>query len=175
VHKYHPGAQTIVGSFYRASDGSTRLETRTEGTNGEFLVSIKRVATAQFFVGRGDRFEAHPMDIKAGEFSPPQLRLGMPGLSFYKHRLDIGAGGTGSLGAEKGFTAYQRVDANGSVGLFIPELNFLEAVMQNMASGVRITYTNIVIGDQPASLFNPPPTATITYLADPKGIEIVKR
>jgi len=99
----------------------------------------------------------------------------LPRLTPYGHRLDLAEGGTGSLTAEKGFSAYQRVDVNGSIGLFVPELNFLEAVMQNLVTGVRIIYRNITLGEQPRSLFEPPSGATITYSDKPDGIIVTRR
>jgi hypothetical protein len=92
------------------------------------------------------------------------------GLGAYPHKLAIRNTQDGSLTATEGFNAYQYVDSTGSASLLVPDLNFFAVVRQNLSTGRRETYTNIEIGAQPQSLFQPPPGEPVTEIATPRGI-----
>ena len=115
-----------AGKFWRAGDGSTRLETWAAADPATRLISIKNISQRTSFVKnpRGV-WSAAPMDVPAAGWLPRKHRYSMPGLSEYSKRLDILEGRTGSLEAATGLRAFQFTSRNGTIWFLCPRPQFL--------------------------------------------------
>lgn len=165
-----PAYPRAVGRFYRSDDGSTRLETGPEdGTVN--IVSIKNIARATIYVkSTTGQWVSHPMKLPTGGYRPAKMRVATVGLSQFPFKLALQKGQNGSLRSNSaGLDAYHYVTPSGNVWLMVPSLNFFP-VLQETLEGRRELYSNIVVGGQPAELFEPPPGAVITVNTRPAGI-----
>lgn len=151
-----PGGSPVVGRFFRASDGSRRLETGPAPNNVQ-VVSILNASEGQEYVyspGTG-WFVRTVAGMTPGDYRPRVLLSNRPDLSAYPYRLALRQGESGSLTAATGFRAYQQTAPDGTTKLIVPELNFLEAVMRS-PNGRTESYTNIVLAEPPSAVFHPP-------------------
>jgi hypothetical protein len=91
----------------------------------------------------------------------------MPGgLKKYERRLALLSGQDGSLWATEGLEAWVNSTQGGSLLLLAPDLNFYPIVSTNI-SGSRRVLSNIRIKELPASLFEPPAGANVTFVNKP--------
>jgi hypothetical protein len=169
----------VVGRFFRASDGSTRIETKPAEHEGDPLVSINNVSEATSYRGRGNKWTAAPMDIAPGEWRPRKFRAGAPFLSVYRYKLRLGRGEgdvpiDGALTASSGLDAYQMLNGSGTVMLLVPSLNFFPVVRQTLA-GRREVYSEISQTEPDPSLFKPPLGVIVTQLSESRGIVRMER
>lgn len=157
------GVQPVIGSFYRSSNGSTRLETGPSG-NDIRVVSIKHVPSRTSYVrGTDSKWVSKPMDPHSVEFEPLRFHAGMPLLAPYPKKINIIKGEPYSLSSESGFSAYQLMSSNGGMLLLVPELNFFPVVQERL-DGRREVYTDVSLGEPDGALFLPPPGATVDVL-----------
>lgn len=98
----------VVGRFYRAADGSRRIET---GPARDDIRVISIVNTSKgngydYSPGRGWRVFLVP-NISPGNYHPVRWKKNIPGWSIYPYRLAVRQGQSGSLMAAEGFLAYE--------------------------------------------------------------------
>lgn len=156
-----PSSAPVVGRFYRASDGSRRLETGP-ASGSIVVISITNVPdqTQYLFSSAGSGTWKRDFDASlAFGGVPPMWRSG-PNWSLHPYKLAIRSGESGSVSADEGFEAYRVVSAQGVATLKVPELNFFDAVIMR-PDGRYEAYANIVVREQDASLFRPPTDATM--------------
>jgi hypothetical protein len=152
----YPDGPSIVGRFYQAGDGSSRLETGPPGEAPRVIHIKSVVAQSGFIFHHGQWFSNH---FKVGSLKPPtwyrdQLRP-------CRWKLSLRHGGSGSVVATDGFSAYEWDYGQASFQLLIPELNMFAAVRQRV-DGRREVYSNIEIVDPDPALFAPPPGAPVS-------------
>jgi hypothetical protein len=149
------------GRYYRSSDGSQRWNIRELKTAGRDQAEILNEAANAYYASVGqNRWTRHPLRIH--QTRPIGLLDTTKGLTSYPYRLDLQIGGTGSLSASSGFSAYLVTMSTGNVRLMVPELNLFPVVQQVLGHYVKV-YSNIVTGDISSDVFDPPVGAEVTY------------
>jgi hypothetical protein len=159
--------QTVVGRYYRRSDGSYRLDTGSSPDDIQ-VTYIYNASEAQVYAKKPvSGWTVHILpDMVPGRFDPPTTMANRIDISHYPYRLAIRRGESGSLTATEGFPAVQTLTPEGAVKLSIPELNFFEVEVR-LPTGRHEAYTNIEIGEQPVSLFHPPGRIRVVRRATP--------
>ena len=155
-----PGQQDVVGRFFRASDGSRRMETGPSLTE-VMAISITNFAdlTLYQYYGTTGSWTSSPASPRGSEVQ--QWRKGLSNWSPYPRRLAVRAGESGSIDSETGFFAYRVTDDFGGFTLRVPELNFFNIVSATANARYEI-YTNLHLDEPDPRLFRPPPPAVVT-------------
>ena len=134
----NPAHAPSTGRLFRASNGSTRLETWLAGTPDRFVVSIRNIERATYYSHRWNRgWISAPMELPSYGWRPLRVRANSEGLSLYRYKLALRSGEDGSLASTSGFSAYQFVNNSGNLWLMVPELNFYPVVKQWIQTGRR--------------------------------------
>jgi hypothetical protein len=153
----NPAHAASAGRLFRASDGSTRLETWLSGSPDRFVVSIRNIQRATYYSYRWNRgWISAPMELPSNGWKPLRVRANSSGLSPYRYKLALRRGEDGALASTTGFSADQFVNDSGNQWLLVPELNFFPVVKQWVQTGRREAVSNIVIGEPDPLLFLPP-------------------
>jgi hypothetical protein len=95
------------------------------------------------------------MRLPPNGWRPQKRHTQMRSLGKYIHWVTIRQGETYSLESTHGYEAYQDIDNSGTVSLQVPELNFFTVLKQTLG-GRREIYSEVVLGHQDATLFEPP-------------------
>jgi hypothetical protein len=147
----------IIGSFYRASDGSTRSESTLEGQSWR-RITIMNVATVTYFEqDRAGRWCSHPMRIHPKGHLPKKMRVTNPTISSVAEKPE-------------GLTVYRMAGPSKVIQFVAPQLNFFPLILEEPLSGTRQRYYNIQIGEQHPELFLPPAGVDVASHSDLMGI-----
>lgn len=146
-----PGAPTLSGRYYRASDGSDRYEESTaDGTIS--VVTIVNVSAGRQYIC--DLVHSCCTRQATDTTRPVGLRrVTTPGLVKSDQRIE-------------GYELYVYTDGSGQTHLQAPALNFAELV-SHRADGSVFVLTHIALGEPSPSLFQPPAVATTVDLVWP--------
>jgi hypothetical protein len=154
-----PNTPRVVGRFYRASDGSSRLETGPEDGSRQ-VISMKNIPAQTFYwfsPAPGYGWTSQPLKLPPEGWRPTQYRANMKDLAKHGERIE-------------GLELYRYVTPSGDVALNAPALNFFSVVRQSVKFGKRERYFNIRLGEPPNDLFSPPAGASVRVLSKPGGI-----
>jgi hypothetical protein len=146
-------AGTIVGRYYRASDGSTRLESE-DGSN--IVISISNVATVRQYAFLLNKWVSYPMRLPPGGYRPSPRILGGT------HGLEV------STDVIEGYPVYKMTTIGGVVRYQAPALNFFALVTE--FADARQEFFDIVLDEPASELFLPPPNVSIEMRDELKGI-----
>jgi hypothetical protein len=154
--------RVFIGTFYRASDGSTRSETGPP-TGSVTSIAIKNMAEKLFYLwqpGRG--WESHPMQLPWGKYIHP-----VPEGTFSDRPIAEQIEGVDLIAMPP--------QSSGLVRYLAPQLNYfavkiLEPCTTPGATGCGFWLSDIRIGEQPTELFRPPPGAQVVRRSEPGGI-----
>lgn len=102
-------------------------------------------------------------------YKPPRVKLPSAFFKPYPFRLALARGQDGSLTAREGFDAFEVVTNAGETALFIPALNFFEAVRKG-SLGDSTVFSDIDLISSDSSLFDLPSGAATTVGSRPSGI-----
>jgi hypothetical protein len=144
-----------VGKFYRGSDGSTRNDSGPED-NPSRIVSISNVSLITHYEGIDGTWKSYPMKLPAGDYRP-----GLRSLT-RTHGLEA------STLKILGFTVYRLESTGGVVRYQAPDLNFFALVTE--FQDTRQECSDVVIRDQPAAVFMPPPGVVVEPQSQYRGI-----
>jgi hypothetical protein len=152
-----PGQVDVVGRFFRASNGSRRLET------GPSLAEVMAISITNFsdltmyqYYGTTGSWTSSPTTPRGAEVQ--RWPKGLANWSPYPRRLAVRAGESGSIDSDTGFFAYRVSDDMGGFKLKVPDLNFFDIVSAH-ANGRFEIYTNLRLDEPDERLFRPPTTA----------------
>jgi hypothetical protein len=137
------GKPLILGSFYRGSDGSVRLETWDAKDPSQRVISIKNKTTRTRYVKPPDKAGVGWKSYPLGETTQP-----------YRYRTNSHIRAHSSR--VEGYSLYLSIGPEGDTRLLAPDLNFFPLVVQGVKDGRREVYKNIKRIEPPASLFEPP-------------------
>jgi hypothetical protein len=157
VEVSHPGKAPTHGRFYRAGDGSERLDT---GPSLEDIrvIFIKNVAQRLTFSGNPRRNEWTQQPFVPRREPPVGFKL--PTWTMHPYKLAILKGQSGAVNASEGFSAYSVRTESGIVTLKVPELNFFDAVRQRPDGRYEI-YSDIELIQPDWRVFEPPVGAVL--------------
>lgn len=142
--------QVVRGRFWRGADGSTRLETGPSEDDVR-VTSINNLTKEVTYVGptKSGTWLEQPM--------PPPGPFGRKPIQYTTRMVGL----TLNFGEVEGFKVHRYINPNGDEWLWAPDLNFFPLV-RRMAGGRRLEqYSNVQVGDQASSLFEPPAGVTI--------------
>jgi len=149
------GVITIVGRFYRASDGSTREESGLP--NGSInVISINNVSTSTHYAYVRSEWHRYPMKLPINGYHPGLRAVGKTN------------GLEESIEVIEGFQLYRLTGREGSVRYQAPGLNFFALRIESQ--DIHQEYSNVVIREQPREFFEPPDAAVVTPHDELRGI-----
>lgn len=157
-----PGRESVMGRFFQASNGSTRLETGPIGDAAR-VVFIKNIAASAYYSRRvksdgGVFWISGPMVLPSDGWKPMQMTEEPGRRVVLREKIE-------------GFEVVQ-IGSGGSVSLFAPRLNFHPLVVRRITTGYGELYHNVRLGEPAAELFTPPPGEEIRRTETPGGIEV---
>jgi hypothetical protein len=161
---------TVYGRYYRASDGSDRVDT---GFSLDHIgvISIHHVPSSTYYrYTKAEGWVAGPMLLPSRGWRPLKIAKNMNGLVKYPHKLALAEGQSRSLTATEGFDAYVYSNNVGDVFYEVPELNMFHILRVSTSTGKREVHFDIRLGEPPAELFLPPADAVVTRTEKPDGI-----
>jgi hypothetical protein len=126
-----------LGKFYRSRDGSTRTEQVLD--NKEAIVIANHGRALLYRGMSGEVWTEQPLVASGKGPSRPS-----------QHALSQMA----PCAKLEGLEAVEWRPASGTRVVLIPALNYFQAVIEK--TGIRVEYSNLKVGDQDASLFEPP-------------------
>lgn len=147
-----PGQPTMVGKFYRSTDGSARVEQRTADSS-VVLIAIANLQRrlAYQYISRAGEWTSRPLLIPTEGYSPPRGKTEeMRGLTRQSDRIE-------------GFEVYRYDPQGGDVAFQAPALNFT-ALVTERAGGAKRVLSNIVMGEPDGALFDLPDGVTAKHL-----------
>lgn len=148
-----PGRPPVVGRYFRASNGSHRIETGPSLRDVR-VVFIKNVLEGVHYLRSEKGWVREPQPTVTTHTVPPRFRKG-PGWSEYPYKLAIKKGESGSVTSSTGWSAYQVTSSQGVMKLRVAELNLFDVVTQR-PDGRYEKYTDIQLGEPDPGLFVPP-------------------
>jgi hypothetical protein len=158
---FNPG-NVFIGTFCRASDGSTRSETGPP--TGEITtIAIKNMAEKLFYFWQPrSGWESRPMELPGGKYIHP-----VPDGTFSNRPIVEQIEGMDLIAMPP--------QPSGLVRYLAPQLNYfavktLERCTKPGATGCGFWMSNIHIGEQPPVLFRPPDGEQVVRRAEPGGI-----
>jgi hypothetical protein len=160
--KDFPGDQIdVAGRYFRASDGSDRLETGPANEPAR-VVFIRNIPESTYYSRRVDKdgsvyWLSGPMQLPREGWRPSKMR-------------EI-AGRIMLLDQEYEGRPVVQISSKGNVRLMSPSLNFLTVVSRDVVTGYQELYKNVRLGEQSRDLFNPPPGDTIRRTKEVFGIK----
>jgi hypothetical protein len=159
VRIYQPNEPPMIGRYYRATDGSTRLETWMDGRPGK-VVSIKNIPRSTHFTLTGaGNWISRPMRLPLAGWHPVSVRMG-PDVERLPEKL-------------QNLEVYRQHSRNdGRILVRAPELNMLAVIEQDSTTGWRKELLNIKVGEPDAALFEPPSNAPVKQFPEPSGIVV---
>ncbi len=149
-----PGdSRTVVGRYYRSSDGSVRRETGP-ATGDMRVISIENIGLERTFTRfPSGRWYSHPMKLPPSGWKPQRWRADRLRKVSWKH---------------ENFELYLVTEPSGDNAFLAPALNFFPVIRQT-ARGARKEYTNIQLGEPDPLLFGRP-DGNVTHCPEPAGI-----
>ena len=150
------GKVNMVGRFYRASDGSTRLDTGPAG--GPIgIIDIKNISNStQYVMQSTGKWVSYRMKLPSSGYRPLKRRTTVVGLEPYAETIE-------------GFELYRYASANaGPIAFQAPSLNFFALVTE--FNGTRQEYHDVRIREQPKELFFPTPGTAVEDSGEYGGI-----
>jgi len=165
-----PNTASVIGRFFRGSDGSRRLETgpRIDDIQVIYILNTAEAQQYVFSSKAGWTVTAVPT-LSAGRVLPSTFLPQRPDIVEYPYRLAIKLGESGSLTALAGFRAYQTNGPDGTMRLTVPELNLFDVVI-NSGNGRSERYSNVSLTVPDPTLFRPPPGVAILRRPPPTSI-----
>jgi hypothetical protein len=145
--------KSIKGKFFRASDGSMRLE-----TGATVIHNIPR--SLYYQKTRMGPWESFPMTLPPEGWVPDRYFAGRAGVGLQPLTEKV-----------SGFEVYQqRNDRSGTIWLRAPALNFFDLVKTNSRTGARWSYSNVRLVEPNVALFLPPADDVVLIRTEPNGI-----
>ena len=166
VTQFNANGDKSLGRFYRASDGSTRTDLMVNyGDKVVKTIYIENFTRRMYYRNLSGRPEWAQGELQRpdGHLRAMSWSSNAEGLAPYAYKLAVLKGQDGSLAATDGLSAYIFTSAAGTVRVMAPDLNFFPVVSSPVA-GVRRVHTNIEVGEQEPSLFEPLPGAILERL-----------
>jgi hypothetical protein len=157
------GSIDISGRFYRASDGSTREDWFAKSQLK--MIQIQNVPLSKYYLWRSDTpnmWEDHDMKLPPFGHHPLKRHMSMEGLS-------------GVAAPIAGHQVFRYLDKSNTMELQSPALNFFPLVLEDLTTGTRQEYTNIVKREPATELFVPPPGAVLEHRFEPMGIVYLQK
>lgn len=145
-----PGTRQIVGWFHRGADGSTREESNADGPNAP-VVLIMNVTRRLAYAFENGAWTSYTVNLPPQGLRPDTIPRN-PRLFTPARPVD-------------GIDVVRFVTPQGLVQFQAAKLNYFALVTENPGGG-REAYSNVVIREQPADLFLPPPSAIVTARPD---------
>jgi len=158
----HGSGPTVVGKFYRASDGSIRSESGPSFADVN-IIGIENVSERTFYWWHASRgWESHPMDLPPSGWQPLRKRSFNVLNDLTTDRIE-------------GFDVMGTTDRHHITTYEAPQLNFfrLRTVVpcpDSMQTGCGIWLSEISIAEQPSEYFRPPLGERIVQRSEPGGI-----
>jgi hypothetical protein len=151
-----PGNPSVVGRFFRSSDGSRRMTTGPALDDIRVIYIMNALEGQEYIYTTQSEWSVTSVPgVTPGHYLPPTVMPTRPDISEYPYRLALKRGQSGSLTATSGFQALQTSEADGTTKLTVPELNMFEVVKEH-PTGRREAYTNIELVEPSPELFRPP-------------------
>jgi hypothetical protein len=142
-----------AGRFWRASDGSTRLERLTPDAAG-VTIQIRNIPQAKYYVYRPlGGWTVHPMVLPTGGWHP----------------VPVSRRALGSKVADVPFEVYEQRKSLTVIERRVPQLNFL-IVSEVLPDGTNRTLTDLQLREPALSLFQPPAKTTVASSTIAAGI-----
>jgi hypothetical protein len=140
-----PGVRRVVGWFHRGADGSTREESNADGPSRP-LVLIMNVAKRLQYRFENEAWNSYLVNLPPGGFLPETVdrdpRKFTPAPAIEKIEV------------------FRFVNPQGVVLFVAPGLNDFPLRSEG-PNGEREIFSNVLIRDQPAGLFEPPPGSAV--------------
>ena len=140
-----PGQRRVVGFFHRGADGSTREESNVDGPSKPAVLIMNAGRRLQYRLIDG-QWHSFPIFLSPVE-SPPASNNHDP--RQYRPAPPI----------EK-IPVLRFVNPQGLIQFVAPSLNDFALRTERPGGGYEL-FSNVLIRDQPAGLFEPPPGATV--------------
>jgi hypothetical protein len=145
-----PGQRQVVGWFHRGADGSTREESNADGP-ARPVVLIMNVARRLQYRFEDKVWSSYPVHVPPNGWHPQRVdrdpRKYLPAADIEK------------------VAVFRFVNPEGHVLFVAPSLNDF-ALRTERGNGGREVFSNIVIREQPAGLFEPPPGVFVSVHSD---------
>ena len=140
-----PGQRRIVGWFHRGADGSTREESNVDGPSKPVVLIMNVGKRLQYRFENGV-WSSYPIFLSPNGWRPEQVdhdpRKYRPARAIEKIEV------------------LRFVNAQGAVQFVAPALNDFPLKTERPNGGGE-TFSNVIVREQPADLFVPPPGVTI--------------
>jgi hypothetical protein len=155
------------GRFFRDRLGSQKWDIST-AADGRRLITISNVDRSLYYRSTdGTNWTSQPIELNRFNHQPVRISNQMKEFTPFSYRLDLQAGGSGTVRAQTGLRAYRQTTPQGDTFLRVPALNFFPVVQNSLAHFTRV-YTNITLADPPAKEFEPPAGALVAFSSRPK-------
>lgn len=145
-----PGMRKIVGWYHRASDGSTREESNLDGPSVP-VVFITNVPRKLQFALENKVWTSYTMNLPPGGLNPDAVQRNPRHFSPAKPIA--------------GFEVLRFVNPQGVVQFQAPKLSHF-VLRTEKPTGGREEFSNVIIREQPADLFEPPPGTAVQSRPD---------
>ncbi len=140
-----PGQRRVVGFFHRGGDGSTREESNVDGPSKPVVLIMNIARRLQYRLGDG-AWHSYPIYLSPNGWRP--------------ERIDHDARTYRPAPPIENIEVLRFVNPQGLVQLIAPSLNDFP-LRTERPNGGREIFSNVLIRDQPAGLFEVPPGATV--------------
>jgi hypothetical protein len=154
----HPKNPTVYGRYWRASNGSERLDTGPAPADMK-VITIRSVPELTLYLFGPRGWTREPMEL-LNSGRPLPWKKGLPNWQLHPYRLALAKGESGSLTASTGFSAYRVTTGQGIVTFKVAELNLFDVVRQR-PDGRHEVYSEIELGEPAPALFIPPAGAVV--------------
>jgi hypothetical protein len=145
-----PGQRRVVGFFHRGADGSTREESNIDGPSKPVVLIMNIARRLQYRLADG-AWHSFPIYLSPNGWRPETIdhdpRTYRPAPPIEKIEV------------------FRFVNPQGLVQFIAPSVNDFP-LRTERPNGGRETFSNILVRDQPAGLFEPPPGATVHVHSD---------
>jgi hypothetical protein len=148
----NPDTPAVRGRYYRASDGSERLETGPSEQDIR-VIMIRNFSERVAYLFSSKAWTREPIEPLNGG-KPLQWRKGSNWIE-HPYRLALRRGESGSLTADVGLFVYRVATEQGVITFKAPELNLFDVIRQR-PDGRYEVYSEIDQVEPPRDVFAPP-------------------
>jgi hypothetical protein len=145
-----PGQRKVVGFFHRGADGSTREESNVDGPSKPVVLIMNISRRLQYRLDAGE-WHSFPIHLSPNGWRPERIDHD---LRTYRPATTV-----------ENIQVLRFVNPQGLVLFVAPSLNDFP-LRTERPNGGRETFSNILVRDQPAGLFEVPPGATVHVHSD---------
>ena len=148
-----PGQRRVVGWFHRGADGSTREESNADGPSRPVIL-IMNIAKRLQYRFEDEMWNSYPVYLPREGWRPPAVERDPR-----KYR---------PAPAIDKLAVFRFVDSQGLVLFVAPALNDF-SLRTERPNGGREIFSNVLLRDQPAGLFEPPEGVAVESHPDASG------